>query len=127
MIKAYKNKNIVEPISKLMCVPEYFKGAFKSITNISTVDTANGKMMRCQIDYCDNLSSPNLDIIMLVGQVQNVSNTVLGDKLWFYDNKYWLNARLWNGREYYKDKFVMLYEVAVTSDIIGLDMCSNLK
>lgn len=127
MIKVYKNKNIVEPINELMYVPGHFRTAFRSIKNISIVDTINGKMMRCQIDVCDNLSTPDLDIIMLVGQVQHVSNTALGDRLWFYKDKYWMNARFWNGLEYYKDKLHILYEVTVTSNIMELDIINNLK
>lgn len=126
MLRAFKNSGISEPVSSIYRKPisktvDQYKAAFREISNIKIVSTVDGLMMLCNIDYSDDLNNPDIDWIVLIGSADNtdklISRTVK-HKLWFYDNRYWANARSSNGLEYYKNKQFLLYEVSVTQDVI---------
>lgn len=129
MITAYKNSNVVEPIESIVRNQspqntDKILSAFREITDIETIKTKNGNMMSCKIHNIADINAPSENIICCIGSVkpsQNHRGTVnlsLSYKLWFYDGKYWLNARDKNGVEYIKNGKKLLYEVSVTDDVV---------
>lgn len=130
-MQAYKNRHVIEPISSIIRVQnskftDKYSATFRMISQIEKVKTISGDMMLCKIDYLNDINKPTSDLIMFVGTVDvkcdagSKFNTNNKPKLWFYNDKYWLNAKTKQNLEYRKNHRNLLYEVAVTKEVIDL-------
>ncbi len=92
-------------------------GVFYKIETIGKVGTPDGEMLQVKIQLKEDLSNPDADVAILLGQALNFRKSGAVDpqspELWFWNDKFWIKARSPQGISYYINKCYVIYAVQV--------------
>lgn len=115
-LQAFKRRGVTEPCFAV--VRHLGRPAFFKIETFDTVSTFDGDMLAVKLTSQIDIADPKHDIAVLVGRAAVYRNEIIdpqSPELYYWNDKFWLQARNGANQLYYNNKCYLFYRVVVAN------------